>query len=413
MMQPISVPRAQHPAAQVVLIALFAFAVCLPLGLALSRDELAAANFEKRRLVPPPAAPRDKREVRTFPVRFEAWFNDRFGLRENFIRWHNLAHIRWLGMPPAALESRDQLVAGATQRLCGQVIAGKEGWLFYSGDHALEDYRGTRPFSASELSRWGRVFQARHDWLAAQGIPYVVAIFPDKHTIYGDYLPSSVNRVSTIGRFDQLLEHCRLHTSVEIIDVRDAVRAARQNDRCYHKYDTHWNEVGGFAAYQVMTERLALHLPDLTPVRREQLVRTVTEVPGGDCASMLGLRDLYREEDIHLLLENNRQAVFESRQDAGLTRLTMKYPRPGLPRAVIFHDSYFNGLMPFLAQHFSRAECYWLDGFHAPAVRDCQPHVVIQMFVERKLHMVTPENPAEVTADLSRWARQPEPRIVR
>jgi hypothetical protein len=394
-------------AAQRLLIALFVLGITLPGSLLLLHDETATAKFEKRRLAPAPDLPRHKDQVRYFPIRFEAWFNDRFGFRDDFIRWHNLAQIKWLGTPPISYSGNEQLLANTAGRVSNQVIAGKSGWLFYAGEHVLEDYRGLHPFSDEELRRWAEVLQARHDWLAARGIPYIVIPCPEKTSIYPDYLPPAINRVGSTTRLDQLVAYCREHTTLELIDVRDAVRAARREDRVYHKTDTHWNQVGGFAAYQVMVPHLSAHLPGLVPVDRSRLDRRVSMTEGGDLAQMLGLADLFQEETIRLVLQDDRQGRIGSRRHQdGTIVMALDHPDKSLPRALIYHDSFLGPLNTFLAQHFSYAECRWTCGFDTQAVKRVKPDIVIQQFVERKLHVVTPENPSDLQAEVLRLARE-------
>jgi len=398
------------PTAQRLLIVLFVVGISMPAALLLVRDESSTAQFEQRRLAPAPALPLHKDQVRLFPIRFEAWFNDRFGFRDDFIRWHNLAQVKWLGTPPLNQSGNDQLLAGAAGRLSNQVIAARDGWLFYAGEHTLEDYRGLRPFSEDELARWAEVLQARKDWLAARGISYLVIPCPDKHTIYGDYLPASLNRVNPTTRLDQLYDYCRRHTTVELVDFRDVLRRARETERVYHKTDTHWNQAGGYEAYLELVPHLARYLPGLVPVDRSRLDRRFANTPGGDLAVMLGLSDLYQEETIRMVLEGDRQGRIISRGNRmGQMTMILEHPDKSLPRAVIFHDSFLGAMNTFLAQHFSRADCYWSYGFDAQAVERGRPAIVIQQFVERKLQTVVPENPSEVQEFALRLAREKSP----
>lgn len=398
---------ARFPIAQRLLIALFLAGITVPAAMLLVRDESTSAKFEQRRLAAAPPLPLHKAEARLFPIRFEAWFNDRFGFRDEFIRWHNLAQVKWLGTPPINLSGNDQLLAGAAARLSNQVIACRDGWLFYSGEHVLEDYRGLRPFAEQELRQWAGVLQARHDWLASRGIAYLVLPCPDKQTIYGDYLPESLNRVGTTTRMDQLYDYCRRHTTVEMVDFRDVLHAARAHERVYHKTDTHWNQAGGYLAYLELVPHLARHLSGVQPVDRSRLDRRVALTPGGDLAVMLGLSDLYQEETIRMVLEGDRQGRIISRGDRlGQMTMILEHPDKSLPRAVIFHDSFLGAMNTFLAQHFSRAECYWSYGFDAQAVERNKPAIVIQQFVERKLQTIVPENPSEVQDFAQRLARE-------
>ena len=52
---------------------------------------------------------------------------------------------------------------------------------------------------------------------------------------------------------------------------------------------------------------------------------------------------------------------------------------------MIFHDSYYKALQPFLSEHFSRAVYYWQYDLDLEAVKAELPDVVIQLVSERVL----------------------------
>src|SRR5690606_26345033 len=106
----------------------------------------------------------------------------------------------------------------------------------------VEDYRCTDPFTREELDGWRRVLEERRDWLAARGIRYTLVFAPNAQTIYGEYLPQSMNRVRDESRLDQLIKHMRGPYGVEIIDLRAPLIAAKSQMRTYHRTDTHWNQ---------------------------------------------------------------------------------------------------------------------------------------------------------------------------
>src|SRR5262249_19364446 len=106
-----------------ILVGFFALAIATPVGV-----QLVGANTRKisenRLLAERPAWPSDCETLAAFPARFEAYFNDHFGFRDTLIRWHNYAMVRWLGTSPSP-----------------QVVVGRQGWLYFAGEHSIDDYR--------------------------------------------------------------------------------------------------------------------------------------------------------------------------------------------------------------------------------------------------------------------------------
>jgi hypothetical protein len=66
----------------------------------------------------------------------------------------------------------------------------------------------------------------------------------------------------------------------------------------------------------------------------------------------------------------------------------------GLPRAVMFHDSFGAHLIPYLSEHFRRIVYAWerpdYPVFDGALVERERPDVVIQQIVERKLAVYFP-----------------------
>src|SRR5207249_4855988 len=151
------------------------------------------------------------------------------------------------------------------------VILGRSGWLFFAGDEALASYRAVQPFTEVELAAWQRRIETRRDWLAERGICYLVVIAPNKETIYPEFMPESLNRVRPVTRLDQLVAHLRAHSSVAVVDPRDALRTAKAGGILYLRTDTHWNDVGAWRPVAAA----GLHVP--RPLRPEPAA-----VPGGE-----------------------------------------------------------------------------------------------------------------------------------
>ncbi|HEV3022235.1 MAG TPA: hypothetical protein VGX76_07195, partial [Pirellulales bacterium] len=140
-----------------VTIALFLAAIVLPLGFlrrrwpdaVIERTELRrAAEFPQVEWRPwgPLSRPR-MYSVTAFPRAFEAWFNDHLGFRRAFIRGYNFAKVCGL-----TSENYGRPAVGQAPR--SPVIVGRDGWLFYSGDRLVDDYRCTCPLGRDELEQW-------------------------------------------------------------------------------------------------------------------------------------------------------------------------------------------------------------------------------------------------------------------
>lgn len=401
-------PRATRPA-DVALIALFAAFIGLPFvgifqgdtGAELARTERRqAAVFPQLEFRPGRWFPR-KQSIKSFPRGFEAWFNDHVGFRRQFIQAWNMARVSGL-----ATEAAGRLHAGQAGQC--PVIVGRNGWLFYSGEGVIDDYRCTRPFTAAELDEWKSALTARRQWLEARGIRYIVMVAPNKHTIYAEFLPRSVNRVGSKSRLDQLIEHLSGPDGVEIVDLRDALHEGKRHRRTYHQTDTHWNDYGAWLGYQQLIGRLQPWFPQVSPHSLDAFEIVDHERERNDLAAMLDSPLAHREKSIHLLPRRPRRAVLPEFGTAGETEpaRTSRCPDAELDSAVVLHDSFLVALGPFLSEHFQQVEYVWTTDFPAYLIERERPQVVIHQFVERKLMKKPPASPPELSVPTRLAVRQ-------
>ena len=378
-------PTPVRKAADIVVIVLFLGGLALPLVANFFDWDPPKPGVENRLLASFPDL-RPKRSVLTaFPARFESYFSDHFGFRPCLVYWHALAKIKVLGVSSSS-----------------QVALGKEGWLFFNGQKNLEDYRATEPFTPADLEQWQQILQARNQWLAARGVKYLLAIAPNKQTIYPEYLPPAINRARPESRLDQLLAHLRAHTNLTIVDLRESLLQAKARERVYFRLDTHWNERGAYRVYQQMVNALAGWFPGLQPWPRAAFTGQDCHCVGGDLARMLGLNDVLQDDDLLLIPNQPRAARPDSADVYRETRtylpheplpFAMACPNPRLPRAILFGDSFAQALVPLLSEHFSRIVYFFQYTLDTDAVERERPDVVIQEIVERKLMVPIPADP--------------------
>jgi len=316
-----------------------------------------------------------------WPQRFERWFNDGFGFRDALIYYGSRLQMARTGTP-----------------FNQKVVIGRDQWLFFDdtatrGRPHFVELRGQAPLAQSQLARIVGNLVRIHRNLQACGIRFYFVMPPDKQTLYrdklGQVLPENVTTPA-----DQLFERIRAaDPALEAIDLRPVLKQARAllADDLYMRTDTHWNELGAFEGYQAIARRLvADHVLDNDP--RAQLPAykiTRTPFPGGDIAvNLLSLSDYFEDQRITLeplvprtgRIDNARSAAPSASSPA-----VVAYENTGARgRMVIFHDSFGNYLLPFLAEDFSRlvAVSGRLDG---ALVKAEAPGVVVLEAVERNL----------------------------
>lgn len=318
------------------------------------------------------------------PPKFRAYFDENFAFRPELVRGYGRLNVSLLRTSSSQ-----------------QVVLGKDGWLFFSGDNALRDYRNVKPFTEAELNTWAGTLENRRKWLAARGCRYLFTVVPNSQTLYPEFMPPALNRVGEQSRWDQLLAHLQQHTQVTAVDLRPALREAKASSayELYHRTDTHWNLLGGFHGYRQLARVLETDFPALRPLELDDFTIIRKPGPGGDLSRMLGLQADLPEAAVTLDWKTPRRARIVGDTQEAQTRdirfehlLTTECPGAPIPRAVMFRDSQAGALIPFLSEAFGRATYVWTDGweFDCELIERERPQVVIEEIVERKLMRTAP-----------------------
>jgi alginate O-acetyltransferase complex protein AlgJ len=329
------------------------------------------------------------RPLRKLPGKILWYLKSSMGLRGTLVRARGLFAYRWLGTSP----------------LPHSVIAAAP-WLFLRSELVLDDYRRVDTFSATDLERWVSVLEARRTWLERHNSRYLLLLIPNKESVYADSMPPWITRRNGPSRLEQLVRRLQTGSKVPILDLTTTLVAAKKAHRVYHYTDTHWNDVGAFTAYRSLLASLAPFFPSLKALAWSDLTRKLETTPGGDLARMCGLKLDLREPQLELSLpsridaarfEDGAPITFERMDVGGKRRFVTRGPAGQIASAVLLRDSFGEALIPYFSQHIEKATWVWTYDFPADLILQERPALVIQELVERKLMVIPPTNPPELT----------------
>lgn len=311
----------------------------------------------------------------------QGWLDKHFPFRGNLIRWYNYYSARIFGS-----------MSGGSP-----VVVGGDGWLYLAKDRGrdvMKEHRAAKPIDEDQLDRIAAVLKSRQDWLAARGIAYLVAVAPNKETIYPEHLPSAYAQVGKLARIDQIVDHLGVRAGINVVDLRQALLEAKKTEQVFYNTDSHWNAVGAFVSYQALIERLGKTFPALVPMKREDFYLERYNFFGGDLSFMVGLQEMMTEDRMYLLpkhpyrargatIEHDNPGFFQPAQAS-------RVDDSRLPKVIFFHDSYFWEILPFVGENFSRAVYVWVKPWSEKG-----PHVFDEELVEREKPDVVVEEIAE------------------
>ncbi|MEA2905386.1 MAG: alginate O-acetyltransferase complex protein AlgJ [Alphaproteobacteria bacterium] len=259
------------------------------------------------------AEARNLRRLPSFPQSWDNWvalpraidgfLSDHFGFRDQII--HANALVRYALSSP-------------TNRL---VVIGRDHWLFYVGDEALEQSLGLvarmqilRPFSDFVANL--------HRQLSERNIKFLLTIVPNKSTISLDKLPLWASNPSNITEYDITLKLLS-ERGVPVLDVRPALLAANALNPVYLRTDTHWN---GFGAAVTRDEIVAALGHPEWRIDINRSFQGYRERNGGDLARFLGVANDVRDH----------QPIFD----------LSTYERLDAPTVLVIGDSFTQNYFP-------------------------------------------------------------------
>ena len=333
-----------------ILICLFFTLIALPLILTRVHFDFTPEQNEKRVFASYPTAPKDLRELSLWPGRFTHYFNDHFALRNTLIQISHRFFFQLLNSPPQ-----------------DSVIIGKGGWLFFSGENSLDDYRNVSLFSEEELKKWAAILTENQQKASAIGAHFYFLVAPNAATIYGEeFLPAWIKKRAPHSRLDQLSEYLAAR-KIPMIDLRDEFKERAKTKLIYQRTDTHWNDLGAFYAYRQLMAAIQVDFPQVKAMEEGDFSLQSRTLPGGDLSQMLGFP--------HVILE----------KEATSMNPMVARPKPNTLRVQVYRDSFYNGLEPFFAPHFKETESHMGYQIDWKSMEVKKPNVIVLEMVERRL----------------------------
>ena len=310
-----------------------------------------------------------------YGTEFESYFNDRFNGRKKLLRLYS-----YITEKSNFNGNKD-------------VLKGKNGWLFYRGDHSLENFQNKTLFTQEELQSIGKYLADINKWAENHGKKFYYVVAPDKNRIYGENIPVLQKvRPDTESRQRQLIDFLDKNTSVRTIDLREALLAKKDTGLLYYKEDTHWNELGAYWAYREMVQKMGITPIPYTKLREKFISHRWPSDPKGDLLILLNKKpsdlSVYRKpiiEDSSICrLNNPKPGSIE--EDLICTR-----EQPGL-KVAMFRDSFAIAPRPYLNNTFRQIRYFWRYNITAEDLDyiDEQADIIILEHLERLAHLLIP-----------------------
>lgn len=328
--------------------------------------------FEKKAPSAIPNLPKNLDDLDQFPKKFNKYYDDNYGFRKSLILLHSQMLDKIFNQSPD-----------------DRVLKGRDGWLFFDNKSSFLDALGRASLEQKLIEKSIDVFYQNYLEAKKRSMKYLLVIAADKINIYSEFLPDSFNYVglNRINVFKKAL--LKKYPDFPIIDLKEIMLKAKENEIIYHKTDTHWNKRGAHYAYVEILKRLGLK-----PYLRDKFIAEEGQY-FGDIAQILGIK----MTNIDYKLQKNFVSKIQ-RDDELLNNLkdfhkadAYKNTNQNLPRLFVYKDSFFNELKHLVSEHFSSA--IYVNEFPCSIdydiLQNYSPDYVIQQFWENRIESILNE----------------------
>lgn len=355
---------------QVVFITCALLALSLPI-LKFNRSG-SISERENRTLAAKPNLFNENRFNKNFFSECDAYFTDRFGGRNILISINTVIN---------------KTLHANTVVANNMAVKGKDGWLYYinaNDGNNLSDFLKTNLMSKEDLLDFKRRVNEAIAWCESNGIKCIFLICPNKHSIYPEnYLfdrPEGFTRADQMTKiFDEL--------NAPYIFPRDYLISKKTefNYPLYYETDTHWNPKGAYLTSLLLRKKIQDFFPSANLPQLEYEVKIDSSMKAGDILPMLKIKNA-KSTQVTLSPANQKIDNFYTYiRNEGRDGVHTKGADPTLPRAIIFRDSFFSALEPFVSPFFSEAEYHWrrFSEEDKDYVLQYKPDIIIFEAVER------------------------------
>ncbi|MBQ7826775.1 MAG: hypothetical protein IJ386_00745 [Clostridia bacterium] len=311
--------------------------------------------------------------------------------------------------PPAGDEcdakkvAEQRIVPGAGPLTDYKIYVGTNGFMYYG--QAIDDYTGASVLGETRLAKFVKMMNDRDAWAKENDIKLYLVIAPNKSSVYPEYVPDKVKAADKTNA-DMVIERLAAESTVEVIDLRQPLINAKSEygDSLFYKYDTHWNNNGGFVGYTEIMRRINEDVAGAYTLKKNDFTITEHETYMKDMAYYLGYYSNYEDYGPVYTLTSGMTASIAGKGEAdrhGQFRFcsswndgysdALKYVRyinhynEGAPSVYMYRDSFSVSMLHFIKDSFYKSTFDWSYEFNKDELLQSGADVVIMEVVEKQL----------------------------
>ena len=269
-----------------------------------------------------------------------------------------------------------------------QVLAGSDNWLFYktkSDGNPIADFEGTNSFTKQETDHIASLALSAQEEAQKRGMKFAILVAPNKESIYWENMPKNY-RHAEISRTDGLIENLS-DQGVNIVSPKQEMLAGHKDSQLYYRYDSHWNQLGGYIGVRNILSTWNISMPSLADrkVQAGELRDQPYPCVRDDLAGLAGLESVFTDEkEYHIdgcpVID---WEAYNREQYRGEISHMSNPEAPNKKSVFLVGDSYRSAMLPALSEQFANVYVIHRDVYRTGMIDEVHPDYVIAEYVER------------------------------
>lgn len=270
-----------------------------------------------------------------------------------------------------------------------RLVIGKDGWLFLGKNYGdiIKESKGIKTLDDEAIGRMVDNAIRSDQTLRKAGMDYYLCVAPNKHTVYGEYLPIHKVGPTILEKFMS-----QIGNRINFTDLKSEYDLSGEH-RLFEKTNTHFNGLGSFLAVQALLRKMREKHPDIALLRLEDYEMVHSKPMTDELTRMLRSTEpvdrlsLFTKSDKTPLIQAAKLPV-PSRYPAPMN-YEKRYVNPGKPyKVLICGDSFMGQMFPFLKEQFGEVTFINENRLNLEAIELDKPDIVIQEIVERSFDLI-------------------------
>lgn len=300
----------------------------------------------------------------------------------------------------------------------GQVIVGKQGWLYLGDDYAETVTLARQGINSSYIEKAVAKREELDSWnafLKSKGVKdFKILIGPNKSSVYPEFLPSWFE-LSKNKKIEALIDITNNNYYISSESALFSAKEISPEHDLYYKTDTHWNRLGAWIAFDYFIREIKDKNPEIN-YNQKISIKSIVEKNNGDLSGFLRLPGEIKDQDhiVEILpyseIVTDCQIFYTNEKvECSNNPEIISQPEPLLVSSVgslnnkkvlWIRDSFGTAVSPYMARTFSNVIQVHYDNLDKEKliniVEDFSPDYVFMTIVERSIDGGLPVSYPEV-----------------